>query len=221
MQLQHDRIILEDGDEVIYSARAGNNADLVRDCSLMHIRPGMTVADVTFGKGVFWRNVDTSAFKFLPSDLEQNPRLRHPPAGYTAGVDFTSLPYADNSIDRLFIDPPYMHGGEGIADDLNGCYNNKDKKPHGGVKGLYRAGLKEAHRVLRKGGLVFVKCQDDPCGGKQIWMCHEIAVMFSELGFVPHDKFILVQTVKPQMRYRFQKTARKNHSELLIGKKMK
>lgn len=218
MKIQGDRIIIEDNDEPIYSARVGTNADLVRDLSVLHLREGMAVADVTFGKGVFWRHVDLSKYNFFASDLERNPRLSDPPANYRAGVDFTCLPYKDHSMDAVFIDPPYMHGGNSTkAEGVNGCYRNRQREKKLSVLALYRSGIQEAHRVLKKGGLVFVKCQDDCKGKEQVWMCYEIALMFRDIGFGHKDKFVLVQITRPMMRHGYQKTARKNHSELLVG----
>ncbi|MGH9902963.1 MAG: hypothetical protein ACRD68_14245 [Pyrinomonadaceae bacterium] len=39
------------------------------------------MADVIWGKGVFWKNVPKGSYKLLPSDLKTN------------GVDCRSLPY--------------------------------------------------------------------------------------------------------------------------------
>ena len=53
----------------ITTAQIGTNADLVPDILSLYIPEGSVVADVTFGKGVFWRNVDTSKYVLKPSDL--------------------------------------------------------------------------------------------------------------------------------------------------------
>lgn len=52
----------------------------------LYVAPGSIVADVTHGKGVFWRNVPTDAFRLLPSDL-------------STGTDCRDLPYEDDAID--------------------------------------------------------------------------------------------------------------------------
>lgn len=54
----------------------------------LYVPPGSVIADVTYGKGAFWKDVDLSTYRFLPSDLSQ-------------GIDFRHLPYRDREIDCL------------------------------------------------------------------------------------------------------------------------
>ena len=98
----------------------------------MYVALGSTVADVTYGKGVFWRLVPKDAFKLLATDLSK-------------GVDARQLPYDDASIDCVVFDPPYMHTPGGSAhvghQNFEGYYrNNKassEKKYHDAVLDLY------------------------------------------------------------------------------------
>lgn len=83
---------------MILTGKIGTNADLLPDIMAMYAKDGDVVADVTYGKGVFWRNVDIEKYDFRPTDLMD-------------GVDFKNLPHEDGSIDLLVLDPPYMHGG--------------------------------------------------------------------------------------------------------------
>jgi hypothetical protein len=78
-------------------ASIGGNADVFPQVLELHVPKDAIVADVTFGKGVFWRNVDVDAYTVLVSDLD-------------TGVDATDLPYGDESLDALVLDPPYMEG---------------------------------------------------------------------------------------------------------------
>jgi hypothetical protein len=81
----------------VYTAIVGRtNAELIAEVARLYLRPGMRVADVTYGRGVFWRKVDTSVLDFHATDLSD-------------GVDFRNLPYADDSLDLVVLDPPYMH----------------------------------------------------------------------------------------------------------------
>jgi len=61
-----------------------------------------TVADVTYGKGVFWKDIPKDRYKLLPTDLKD-------------GVDCRNLPYKDGEIDCVVFDPPYMHTPGGTA----------------------------------------------------------------------------------------------------------
>ena len=189
--------------QVIMTSRAGTNIDLLPDCMKMYAEEGMIIADVTYGKGVFWRKVDISKYDFRPTDLED-------------GVDFKRLPYIDNEIDLLILDPPYMHGGVTVKESINKCYRNQNTS-HESVIRLYAGGILEATRVLKKKGRIFVKCQDEIESGKQRWSHMEIMRCMEMFGFTILDMFVLQQSTTPTMRENYQKTARKNHSYMIIG----
>jgi len=90
----------------------GTNADLFPSILKMYVVEGAIVADVTYGRGVFWRNVDQGKYQLKATDLQM-------------GVDFRALPYEAASIDALILDPPYMHGGATVKDSINQCYKNQ------------------------------------------------------------------------------------------------
>lgn len=188
----------------ILTAHVGTNADLLPHILGLHVPEGSTVADVTFGKGVFWRQVDTSKFKLLKSDLQD-------------GIDCRSLPYGEASIDALVLDLPYMHGGSTIKDSINCCYHNNNTS-HESVIRLYAGGLLEAARVLKKKGIIIVKCQDEIESGKQRLSHVELLQLLELVGFEVIDLFVLVQSTIPAMREKYQKTARKNHSYAIVGR---
>lgn len=192
--------------KVVTSAVVGGNADLIAQVAKLYLRPGLVVADVTFGRGVFWRKVDVSKFDFRPTDLE-------------TGVDFRNLPYKDSEVDVLVLDPPYLaNKTSGLA--LRG-FNDAYRIEESGVDSsedlidLYRGGMEEAHRVVRPGGQVWVKCQDGIEWTAQHWnhiAIHDIAV---SLGWVAKDLFIFVSRWRP-MRWPYQRHSRKNHSYLWV-----
>jgi hypothetical protein len=180
----------------------------------LYFKPGMVIADVTFGRGVFWKRIDLGKYTFLPTDLTpSNPSV--------AKQDFRDLPYGGCSIDVLVLDPPYMHGGSTVKRSIAKCYRNDSTKDasHKGVIALYTHGLREAYRVLAHNGLVLVKCQDEIESGKQRWSHIEILHEAEALGFEAVDLFVLVQATVPARRLPYQHHARKNHSYLLVLKK--
>ena len=187
----------------ILTARTGSNADLIPDILKMYVNPGDSVADVTYGKGVFWRNVETDKYKLLATDLMD-------------GVDFGNLPYEDGTIDALILDPPYMHGGATVKKSINDCYRNQNTS-HESVCRLYGKGILEAARVLKKGGRIIVKTQDEIESGRQRHTHIELVQLLEIFGFRVLDTFVLVQESIPAMRESYQKTARKNHSFALVG----
>ena len=61
---------------------------------------------------------------------------------------------------------------------------------------LYRAGMREARRVLRGGATLWVKCKDEN-DGKQNWAHITIHQIGQELGFQAVDLFVLASRPRP------------------------
>lgn len=197
---------------LVFSAMTGTNDRLFPHVLSLYVSPGGSVADVTYGKGVFWRRVPKDAYKLLATDLR-------------TGVDARRLPYEDGSIDCVVFDPPYMHTPGGTAhvnhQNYEGYYRNNDvssgKKYHEAVLDLYFAQAKEAHRVLKPSGVYIVKCADEVCANRQRLTHVEIINELASYGFVIEDLFVLVQNGKPGVsRALGQAHARKNHSYFLV-----
>ena len=201
------------------SAHAGQNADLFPQILKLHVSEGSTVADVTFGSGVFWKKVDRSKYELLATDISM-------------GVDCRKLPYSVSSLDALVLDPPYMEGllrsnqqhkaGNGSFSAFRKYYSNGDEKDdgprwHAAVSDLYFKAGAEAFRVLKEGGVMIVKCQDEVSANRQ-WLTHvEIINYYQQLGFYTKDVFVLVRNNKVGVaRLKKQVHARKNHSYFLV-----
>lgn len=189
----------------ILTAITGTNADMLPRILELYVKRGAIIADVTHGKGVFWKKTDTSLYDFRPTDL-------------LTGTDFRNLPYADASIDALTLDPPYMGGSATIKKSLNDCYRNKNAG-HEAVIRLYCGGVLEAARVLKKRGILIVKCQDETESGKQCFSHMELIALLRMLGFDVIDLFVLQQTSIPLVRKTTpQRSARKNHSYAICAR---
>jgi hypothetical protein len=187
----------------VMTSHTGTNADLIPEVLKIWVPEKSTIADVTFGRGVFWRNVDCAKYNLLKSDILD-------------GIDFGNLPYESAYLDCLVLDPPYMHGGGTVKESINKCYRNQNTS-HESVIRLYAKGILEATRVLKKNGIILVKCQDEIESGRQCFSHCEIINLLELFGFRIADLFILTQSTVPAMREKYQKTARKNHSYLIVG----
>lgn len=205
--------------QLIVTAHVGMNQDVFPSILRLHVPAGATVADVTYGKGIFWKNVPAGRYKLLATDLQ-------------TGVDCRSLPYKNETIDCVVLDPPYMEGlyrravrhlaGSGTYAAFRTTYSNGAKtvegpKYHDAVLDLYtKAGL-EAYRVLRSYGVMIVKCQDEVSANLQRLTHVEIIDTYRGLGFYPKDLFVLVRANRPAVsRLLRQEHARKNHSYFLV-----
>jgi methylase of polypeptide subunit release factors len=193
------------------------NAEVFPYVLSLYVPAGAKIADITYGKGVFWRNVKVEHYDLHKSDIKQ-------------GVDCRALPYKDETFDCVVFDPPYMHTPGGTAHEghqnyesyykNNGAGNGTDKKYHEAVLDLYFRGSKEAWRVLKPGGILIIKCQDEVCACKQRLTHVEIINYLSEAMFIVEDLFVLLRTNKPGVsRVLRQRHARKNHSYFLVLRK--
>lgn len=210
---------------LITSAYIGGNADVFPKILELHVPPGSLIADVTYGKGVFWQNVSPDLYIVKATDIAD-------------GIDCRNLPYADNSIDCVVLDPPYMEGfyrkensqkaGSGSHVSFRDAYSNGNEvngdlehegteKWHGAVTDMYFRAGQEAFRVLKKKGVLIIKCQDEVSAGKQ-WLTHvEIINEYETYGFYTKDLFVVVRNNRPGVsRLKNQVHARKNHSYFLV-----
>ncbi len=203
--------------ELVHSAHAGTNDDPFPQILGLYVAPGSLVADVTYGRGVFWKAVPEDRYRLLATDL-------------ATGVDCRELPYEFASIDCVVLDPPYMHTPGGTAHvghqnfenyyKNNGSTNGHLLKYHEAVLDLYFKAGKEAWPVLGPNGIFIVKCQDEVCANQQRLTHVELINEYHGLGFVCEDLFVMVRNNKPGVsRVLKQIHARKNHSYFLVFRK--
>ena len=196
----------------IYTSYTGDNNFLIKEVSDLFLKDGYKVADVTYGRGVFWKSIDTSKYDFLPSDLQTCPDARY---------DFRKLPYKSDSLDVVVFDPPYVHNPGNFI--MNDRYQNKETTKgmyHKDIINLYRQGMGEAMRVLKVGGTLWVKCKDEVESSIQRWSHVEILLTANRMGLYGLDLFVLTQQRLPILQHTKQNHARKNHSYLWVFLKL-
>lgn len=190
----------------------------------LHVPPNSVIADITYGKGIFWKQVPEGKYQLKATDIK-------------TGTDFRKLPYSDKSIDCVVFDPPYV--GSLFTEEYEGEdksaftgnhkafleYYSQPKpgkqlvgvKAHQAVIDLYFEGAREAYRVLKNKGVFIVKCQDEIKGIVQYLTHVQIINEYEKLGFYTKDLFVVVRCHKPFIPRMFtQHHARKNHSYFLI-----
>jgi SAM-dependent methyltransferase len=189
------------------------NAHLVRDgvVALGYLKADDHVLDPTYGRGVFWR-------LWRPEKLTAHDLVLD-------GVDFRNLPHPDGCFDAVVFDPPYK---------LNGTPTPAADRRHGvdvvatwqDRHRLVRDGLTECARVLRPGGYLLLKCQDQVCSGAVRWQTDEFSDHARVLGLVKVDRFDMLTAPRPQPprsradgQRSIQEHARRNHSTLLAFRK--
>ena len=203
--------------DLIFSAYTSNNSEVFALILDLYVSHGSKIADVTFGQGAFWKNIDKNKYNLYPSDIK-------------TGIDCRNLPYDNETCDCVILDPPYMHTPGGTAHVnhqnfenyyQNNSINNTEKKYHEAVLDLYFKAGKEACRVLKKKGIFIVKCQDEVCANKQRLTHVELINEFIKYGYICEDLFVIIRNNKPGVsRILKQRHARKNHSYFLVFRKI-
>jgi hypothetical protein len=200
--------------DLVVSAHVDGNDAVFPQILDLYVRPGSVVADVTYGKGVFWSLVPKDKYLLKATDIQ-------------TGVDCRDLPYNDGEIDCVVLDPPYMHTPGGTAHQAHEAFevyysNNSsggqtESKYHEAVLELYSQAAKEALRVLRDRGVFIVKCQDEVCANRQRFTHVELMQRLGDIGFIAEDLFVVVRKNRPGVsRTVKQVHARKNHSYFLV-----
>jgi ubiquinone/menaquinone biosynthesis C-methylase UbiE len=208
----------------VTSLVSGTNADLIDEAARLYIPAGSTVVDVTFGKGVFWKKLDLTQLTLLASDMDSDrKRFAEGVTEHWTTCDLDATPYEDRSADVFVLDPPYIHFANAHRTDH--AYNSKATThsfDHKAIIDIYRRGLTEGHRVLKKGGYLLTKCMDEIEGGKQHWSHVEIMMIAQELGFYAKDLIIFTSptpVTTSSNRWAVQKHVRKVHSYLWVFEK--
>jgi len=220
---ERERVAAEDA---VLSAHKGTNDEVFPEVLDLHAEPGSEIADVTYGEGVFWRQVPSGKYELTATDIDPS---RSPDS--TDGVDCRDLPYDDASFDCVVLDPPYAEGfyetpdkssenDYWIKDRYVGTTGEQSATYHDAVLEMYAAAGEEARRVLRDDGLLIAKMQDEVSRNEQRLTHVEVTNIYEEMGFHAKDLFVVVRPDTPTVgRMYEQRRARKNHSYFLVYEK--
>lgn len=114
--------------DLVVSAYVATNDEVFPQILELHVPEGAQIADVTYGKGVFWKKVPEGKYDLVASDI-------------ATGVDCRDLPYESESMDCIVLDPPYMEGfyrkstsqkaGSGTYSSFRDHYSNGSEKAQG------------------------------------------------------------------------------------------
>jgi len=211
--------------DLIFSAHVGSNNDVFPLVLELYLSQNDLIADLTYGNGVFWRNVNTNDYRLIRADLNRPKRHK-----IDIQTDSRILPFGPDVFDGIVFDPPYMHTPGGSAHSNHQQYERYYKnnvagkktvaKYHEAVLELYFISLYEAYRALKTNGIYIVKCQDEVCANKQRLTHVEIINEAEQNGFISEDIFVVVRKNKPGVsRMLKQYHARKNHSYFLVFRK--
>ena len=157
--------------------------EIIRSIETLHVG-GSFEADCTYGNGSFYEDREPPRLKF---DID-------PQVEDVVKADSRALPLADKSLSSLMFDPPFLiyvrqdREGNGkmiMARRFSGYWRYDELEEH------YEATIKEASRVLKKDGVLVVKCQDI-VHNHRLHATHARVIQWGEKhGFRLLDLFVL------------------------------
>ncbi len=188
-----------------------NNAELIRDAvvPLGYLRADWRTLDPTYGLGRFW-TLWRPPLVGCDLDPAKSPIGR--------SVDFRHLPWDSDWFDAVVFDPPYKLNGTSTGKGAAASDVDYGVDRWMGVAERHQLitdGITECTRVLRPGGTLLVKCQDQVNGGKVRWQTRIFADHAESLGHRLVDRFDLA-SYREQPAGRRQQHARRNTSALLV-----
>ena len=191
-----------------------DNGELILDCArLGYLRADWWTFDATYGRGKWWTRWRPDRLWTNDWDLEVDAFTHH---------DFRSLPIPDGQFDAATFDPPYIAPGgrrTSTVDDFNSRYglHSTPAKPDALQKDI-NAGLAEVARVVRRRGLILVKCKNYVNAGA-LWPGTFLTWQAGhELGLKLVDCLEHLSSTGPQSQTT-QEHARSNYSTALIFRK--
>jgi ParB family transcriptional regulator, chromosome partitioning protein len=204
----------------ILTAKVGTNADQFPDILKMYTHGGDVILDMTYGNGVFWRNVDFAPiYDLYKNDLDKTRGEYHD--------DFRHTHFPGAMFDMVVLDPPYLYVGgfKTLKRSLDMGYRNDVRALENGIHGkwmvlqMYIDGMQEAMRLLKPKGVLVMKGMDQVESGKvSLFQCL-VTPTAEDMGYEVLDLFVIVSQVTPLMRHKHQQHARRNHSYFLLFRK--
>lgn len=188
------------------------NGDMIADVvALGYIEDDDIVLDSTYGRGKWWTKWRPAEDLFITNNFEDG------------GWDFRKAPYDDDVMDVITYDPPYVSMGgrktTGLPDMANRYGMDTAPATPLALQQLINDGMGEMHRILRPGGIMFVKCQSYISSGK-MWLGEYSTLKCAlGLGMEVVDHLVHLSGVRPQPPGRRQVHSRRNYSSLYILKK--
>lgn len=177
--------------------------ELLKALIHIHLDGKEIECDPMFFKGNFYKEgINTPKYIF-----DINPQVLWCEVG-----DATQLSMIkDNTLSNMILDPPFLFGvhgnsGQYYTSRTMGIYHNFTE-----LETAYKAILKEAHRILKKKGILIFKCQDYT--DSKTTMTHVLIYNWAiDLGFYAKDMAILVKPNKIYNSHTIQRHLRKIHT---------
>lgn len=198
---------------VLAATRWPSNAEMVADLARVgHLRTTDRIIDPTYGRGTWWKLWRPEELRGSDIDPAKSPTM--------TSIDFTALPYDDDSFDAAAFDPPYIaeQGHKSTSAEFGDRYGIAgDARRPEHTQARIDAGLTELARVVRRYGRIVVKAMDYTNGrtffpGAYYTTAHALSIGLRMVDRLEH----LRQPGPTPNDGTTQHTARRNYSTVLV-----
>lgn len=138
----------------IKSVINGRDPDVLKSMLAFYKRPAGKIVDLTCNSRRMWKGLDTTDVTFCDIDPQFKPDIV---------CDYSNTPFQDNEIAVIVFDPPHLPSAAGTDTSLKHFVKNYglNKSVHGdNIQSIFIPFLREAKRILKQDGLIFVKLVD-------------------------------------------------------------
>jgi len=186
-----------------------SNAELIADCArLGYLHEDWLTLDPTYGMGTFWK-------VFRPRSLVAHDIDPAKAPDGALDVTYMAERHAAETFDAVVFDPPYKLNGTPTDTARYGVHVARTWAERKDLMGM---GFFECVVVLKSGGYLLVKCQNQVCSGKVRWQTDWYARWARAAGLEKVDELHML-SYRPQPSGRRQVHARRNHSTMLVFRK--
>jgi len=169
------------------------------------------ILDATVNSGRFW-NGSTRPVVGIDVNLKVGPQIV---------ADNHRMPFREETFDIVVYDPPHVpNQGKDKSKDFNTRFGLVLKSLVGNLTHLYLPFVREAHRVLEPGGILFCKIADYIHDHRYQWAHIELMKAATSVGFCACDCIVKVRKapiIDPKWKRAYH--ARRHHCYWLIFRK--
>lgn len=175
----------------------------------IHLSNGGIDCDPMFFKGNFYKEIPRPKYCF---DL-------NPVVSNCEQADASALPLERESLNSMILDPPFLICNRPSQFKYYSSRTHTYFTSEQHLADVYNGILKEAYRVLKKGGTLIFKCQDYTDSKTTMTHC-KVYNWATEIGFYAKDIAILVLPNKVYNGNTTQRHLRKVHTYFWVFKKL-
>jgi len=196
---------------------SSNEQELLKNILKLYVPSFQIDCDPTYSIGRFYK-------QGIPQPIHKFDIVPQKADVIQASAEHIPLP--DKSCQTVMFDPPFIT--RGVSPFIESAVNDNPHAVRFGyfnsfetLKTMYFDSMCDIYRILKKDGILIVKCQDTISGGKnQFSHCW---TMFAALkiGFSPIDLFILINPFRILGKHTTQRHARKYHCYFWVFQKTK